>query len=120
MTRLRKHAMALCLAAAATHAVAAPRTIAVLDCTLIDDNAAYNDAETNRIQQARIAMISDDLRSQLRERQLYNVVDNAPARDMIAKFAATQDLNACNGCELEVGRKLAAEWSVLACAGCRR
>jgi hypothetical protein len=109
MTRLRKHAMALCLAAAATHAVAAPRTIAVLDCTLIDDNAAYNDAETNRIQQARIAMISDDLRSQLRERQLYNVVDNAPARDMIAKFAATQDLNACNGCELEVGRKLAAE-----------
>jgi hypothetical protein len=109
MTRLRKHAVAVCLAAAAAHAVAAPQTIAVLDCTLIDDNAAYNDAETNRIQQARIGMISDTLRSQLRERQLYTVADNAPAQDMIAKFGATQDLNACNGCELEVGRKLGVE-----------
>jgi Protein of unknown function (DUF2380) len=105
----RKHAAALCLAVAATHAMAAPQTIAVLDCTLTDDNAAYNDAQTNRIQQARIAMISDNLRSQLRERQLYKVADNAPASGMIAKLDATQDLNACNGCELEVGRKLGVE-----------
>jgi hypothetical protein len=54
-------------------------------------------------------MISDDLRSELRERQLYKVADNAPASDMIAKLGATQDLNACNGCELEVGRKLGVE-----------
>ncbi len=104
--RLRQHAVALCLAAAAVHAAAEPQTIAVLDCTLVDDNAEYNDAQTNKIQQARIAMISDELRSQLRERQLYKVADNAPAADMIAKLGATQDLDACNGCELEVGRKL--------------
>jgi hypothetical protein len=109
MTTLRKHAVALCLAAVAAHAVAAPQTIAVIDCTLIDDNAAYNDAQTNRIQQARISMISNDLRSQLRDRQLYRVADNAPASDMIARFGASQEMDACNGCELEVGRKLGVE-----------
>jgi hypothetical protein len=107
---LRKHAAARCLALAAmftaTYAVAEPQTIAVLDCTLIDDNAQYNDAQTNKTQQARIAMISDTLRGQLRDRQLYKVADNAPAADMIAKLGATQDLNACNGCELDVARKL--------------
>jgi hypothetical protein len=110
---LRKHVLAWCLAAAgtaaATHAVAAPSSIAVLDCTLIDDNAAYNDAQTNQIQQTRTGMISDYLRAQLRERRLYDVADNAPASGLIAKLSATQDLNACNGCELEVGRTLGVE-----------
>jgi hypothetical protein len=80
-----------------------------MNCTLIDDNAAYNDADTNRIQQARIGMISDDLRAQLRDRQLYRVADNGPASGMIAQLASTQDMNACNGCELQVGRKLGVE-----------
>ncbi|MDB5784147.1 DUF3280 domain-containing protein [Caballeronia mineralivorans] len=104
--------VALCLLAAASQtafAVAVPRSIAVMNCTLIDDNAAYNDADTNRIQQARIGMISDDLRAQLRDRQLYRVADNGPASGMIAQLASTQDMNACNGCELQVGRKLGVE-----------
>jgi hypothetical protein len=109
MMNARKHAVAWCLAALVTHAVAAPQSIAVLDCALIDDNAAYNDAQTNQIQQARIAMISDDLRRQLRERRLYTVADNAPAAGMIAKLGATQDLSACNGCEREIARKLDVE-----------
>jgi Protein of unknown function (DUF2380) len=97
----------LCLAVAGSEAAAAPlRSIAVVDCTLIDDNAAYNDADTNRIQQARIGMISNDLRGQLRDRQLYRVADNAPASSMIATFSASQEMDACNGCELQVGRKL--------------
>jgi hypothetical protein len=110
--------IAVCLAAAGVHAQTqqqtqpqthghAPHTsIAVVDCTLIDDNAAYNDADTNRIQQARIGMISNDLRGQLRDRQLYRVADNAPASGMIATFSASQEMDACNGCELQVGRKL--------------
>jgi hypothetical protein len=103
--------VALCfmVATASSFAVAAPRSIAVIDCTLIDDNASFNDADTNRTQQARIALISDDLRTQLRDRQLFRVADNAPARDMIAKLAGAQDMNACNGCELQVGRKLGVE-----------
>jgi hypothetical protein len=102
---------ALCLAAATfgAQAMAAPRSIAVIDCTLIDDNASYNDADTNRTQQARISLISDDLRTQLRERQLFRVADNAPASAMITHLTAAQNMNACNGCEREVGRKLGVE-----------
>jgi Protein of unknown function (DUF2380) len=102
---------ALCLAAATfgAQAMAAPRSIAVIDCTLIDDNASYNDADTNRTQQARISLISDDLRTQLRERQLFRVADNAPASAMITQLTAAQNMNACNGCEREVGRKLGVE-----------
>ena len=77
-------ALGLMTAASQTAAVDAPRSIAVFDCTLIDDNAAYNDADTNRIQHARIGMISDDLRTQLRDRQLYRVANNTPASSMIA------------------------------------
>jgi Protein of unknown function (DUF2380) len=106
--------VALCLVAAAVSLQVAPagaaaRSIAVMDCTLIDDNASYNDADTNRTQQIRIGMISDELRAQLRERRLFRVADNGPASAMIAQLTATQDMNACNGCELQVGRKLGVE-----------
>jgi Protein of unknown function (DUF2380) len=112
---LLKVALWLIVAAAGLHAspsaraASAMRSIAVIDCTLIDDNASYNDADTNRTQQTRIGMISDDLRAQLRERQLFRVADNAPASAMIAQLAAAQDMNACNGCELQVGRALGVE-----------
>lgn len=102
--------LAACLLMGAVHTVAAaPRSIAVLNCALIDDNAAYNDADVTRIQQARIGMISDELRGQLRDRALYQVADNAPAGQLIEGLQASQDLNACNGCEREVGRKLGVE-----------
>ncbi len=92
-----------------TATTAAPKSIAVVNCTLIDDNAVYNDADVTRIQQARTVMISDELRNQLRDRALYRVADNAPAGKLIAGLASKQDLNACNGCELEIGRKLGVE-----------
>jgi hypothetical protein len=103
--------VALCLVVgtAGSQAMAAPRSIAVIDCTLIDDNASYNDADTNRAQQARVSLISDDLRAQLRDRQLFHVADNTPASGMIAQLGGAQDMNACNGCELQVGRKLGVE-----------
>ncbi|WP_277188544.1 DUF3280 domain-containing protein [Caballeronia sp. BR00000012568055] len=81
-------------------------SIAMLDCTLIDDNAAYNDDEINRIQKLRLSMISDALRNDLRERAIFNVADNAPAHDLIASLQSTQDMNACNGCELRVAKQL--------------
>ena len=115
LRHLFKVALWLVIAIAGLHAAPAPRaasaarSIAVIDCTLIDDNASYNDADTNRTQQTRIGMISDDLRTQLRERQLFRVADNAPASAMIAQLAAAQDMNACNGCELQVGRTLGVE-----------
>ncbi|MDR5754399.1 MULTISPECIES: DUF3280 domain-containing protein [unclassified Caballeronia] len=98
--------LAACFCILASPAHAAPRSIAVVNCALIDDNAAYNDAELTRVQNARLGMISDELRDQLRSRELFRVADNAPAGKLIASLQASQDLNACNGCELEVGRTL--------------
>ncbi|VXC87155.1 conserved exported hypothetical protein [Burkholderia sp. 8Y] len=84
----------------------AQQSIALLDCTLIDDNAAYNDADTNRIQAARLAMVSNALRDELRLHTPFRVADNAPASDLIASLQRGQDMNACNGCELRVAREL--------------
>lgn len=50
-------------------------------------------------------MISNALRSQLRERPFYRVADNGPGH-LIAQLSASQDLSACNGCELQVARQL--------------
>jgi hypothetical protein len=85
---------------------AAPPSIAMLDCTLIDDNAAYNDDATNRAQTQRLTMISNALRDDLRQRALFDVADNAPASELIASLRSTQDLSACNGCELHVAKQL--------------
>ncbi|SAK69394.1 hypothetical protein AWB79_03691 [Caballeronia hypogeia] len=101
-------AVAVSTIASTSLAQAAPPSIAMLDCTLIDDNAAYNDAEINRIQNARLAMISGALRDDLRERALFSVADNAQAADLIASLQRTQDMNACNGCELRVAKQLGA------------
>jgi len=86
----------------------APQSIAMLDCTLIDDNAAYNDAEIDRIQTERLAVVSGALRDDLRQRALFRVADNARASDLIASLKSTQDMNACNGCERRVAKELGA------------
>jgi hypothetical protein len=99
----------VCVTFAASQALAAPTSIALMDCVLIDDNAAYNDAEINRIQQARLQMVSTALREQLRAGGRYDVADNGPAASLIAQLGASQDLNACAGCARQVGRKLGVE-----------
>lgn len=96
-------------ALSAVKAATPAKSIALTDCTLIDDNAAYNDAATTQQDLARVRMVSDELRGQLRERALYRVADNAAAGALIAGLTASQNLNACNGCELEIGRKLGVE-----------
>lgn len=58
---------------------------------------------------ARVRMVSDELRAQLRDGPLYRVADNAPASALVDKLSVSQNLNACNGCELEIGRKLGTE-----------
>jgi hypothetical protein len=85
-----------------------PSSIVMLDCTLIDDNAAYNDADIDRIQSQRLTMISHALRDDVQQRALFHVVDTAPASDLIASLQRTQDMSACNGCELRVARELGA------------
>ncbi|WP_245763223.1 DUF3280 domain-containing protein [Paraburkholderia diazotrophica] len=85
---------------------AAPRTAALLDCAVIDDNAQYSELGAVQAEQARAAMISERLRSQVEQQGLYKVADNRQAALLIDGFKSTQSLNACNGCELEIGRRL--------------
>jgi hypothetical protein len=82
------------------------KTIAVLDFGIIDDTGEVaKEAE----QKKRLQAISDQLRRELKEKKLYDVVDNAPAASMIADFASRQNLYSCNGCELEIARNLGAD-----------
>ncbi|WP_051180434.1 DUF3280 domain-containing protein [Caballeronia insecticola] len=96
----------LVFATGGLHAETAPQSIAMPDCTLIDDNAAYNDAQTNRTQAERLAMTSAALRDDVQQRGLFRVADNDQARDLIASLQGAQDLSACNGCELRVAKQL--------------
>lgn len=103
---LHAFAIGAALCTVSVTVLAAPHTAALLDCAVIDDNAQYNDLATTQSQQARASMVSARLRSQMDQRGLYKVADNGPAASLIDGFKATQDLNACNGCELDIGRKL--------------
>lgn len=82
------------------------RSLAVLEFELIDDT---QDAASRPAQEARLGQINGQLRRELAERRLYRVVDNAPAADLIGRYRAAQSLYACNGCELDIARKLGAE-----------
>ena len=60
-------------------------------------------------------MASDLLRQELGRSGLYAVVDLTSARELIAKLQSQQRyLHDCNGCDLEVGRKLGAEQVMVA------
>jgi hypothetical protein len=83
-------------------------TIVVLDFELIDDTQDNNLA-TLAAQQKRLTLISEQLRKELNDARLYRVLDNAPAADYIAKLKLVQELRACNGCELDIGKRLGAD-----------
>ena len=57
----------------------------------------------------RGSWISERLRQELGNRNIYTVLDNAPAADAIAAAKSNQMLHACNGCELDIAKRLGAE-----------
>ena len=83
-------------------------TLVVLNFELIDDTQD-NNPETLAAQQKRLTLISEQLRKDLNDAGLYRVLDNAPAADYIAELKAGRELRACNGCELDIGKKLGAD-----------
>lgn len=92
--------------ASAAAADGKPRTIAILEFELIDDTG---DTAARAAQEARLRMISDQLRRELSSRGLYAVLDNAPAAGLIETARARHNLHACNGCELDIGAALGAD-----------
>ena len=88
-------------------------TLAVLDFELIDDTLD-NNPETLTAQQKRLTLISEQLRKEFTDAGLYRVLDNAPAADYITELKAGQELHSCNSCELDIGKKLGADFVLTA------
>jgi hypothetical protein len=88
---------------------AAAPAVAVLDFEIEDDTLAQGGVSDTAAHQRRLELAADLLRRGLAEGGAFDVVDPAPARDLIDRTRALQALHACNGCELEIGRALGAD-----------
>jgi hypothetical protein len=91
-----------------------PKSAAIMDFELIDEMRDYETDDSRAALQQRLHLVSDALRREFNERGMYRVVDNAAAAKLIAREQALHDLRQCNGCELDIGRALAADVIVVA------
>ena len=93
-------------------AAQAAKSIAVLDIELTGDTGgAAFEAE----HAARLEAESERLRNDLRNTGLFNIVDLAPAHGVISRLQSQQRfLHECNGCDLEVGKVLNTEFTLVA------
>lgn len=85
---------------------AALKRVFVLDMDLTGDTGGA-DFEIEHQQRMRLA--SARLVDELRRSGLYEVVDTAPAAELIERLGAHQYLHRCNGCEFDIARKLNAD-----------
>ena len=89
-----------------THALGQTR-LAVLDIELTGD---LGGPELTAEHETRLRMASERLRRELASSGLYQLVDNAPARALIDELKSQQHyLHDCNGCDLDVGKRLGAD-----------
>jgi hypothetical protein len=86
---------------------AQPPRLVVLNIELTGDSGGPQFAEEHA---ARLRMESDTLRQELELSGLYKIVDTSPAQPLITHLAAQHAyLHDCNGCDLEIGKQLAAD-----------
>jgi Protein of unknown function (DUF2380) len=99
-------ALIIC-AAANSQGPAVPPKLVVLDVELTGD---LGGAEFAAEHQARLNLASDKLRERLSHTGLYQLVDRASAQsDMDELKSQYLYLHDCNGCDLDLGRKLGAD-----------
>ena len=80
------------------------RSVAVLDFELVDEQ---NNPLTKAAQVVRLRTVSQQLRQELAERQLYRVVETAPSLELQRTLQAQQEfLYRCDDCADQVGRLL--------------
>ena len=100
------HALGQTAATPAAAAAPIPR-LAVLDIELTGD---LGGTELEAAHETRLRMASERLRRELVSSGLFQVIDNAPAQALIDKLKSQQRyLHDCNGCDLEVGKRLGAD-----------
>jgi hypothetical protein len=104
-------ALAINVTAMATPADRGPQ-LAVLDIELSGD---LGGPELVAQHESRLRMASDLLRQELQRSALYRVPDLSPAQDLIAQLKSRyRYLHDCNGCDLEIGRRLGADQVMVA------
>jgi hypothetical protein len=82
------------------------KTLLMLDFEIIDETG---DISAEPAQNARLEMISRQLRQQFRDKQLYAVLDRAPVQPMIDQQRGRFKLYDCNGCDLDIARAVNAD-----------
>jgi hypothetical protein len=102
-------ALLIRLLLASFHCAAQPPTIAVLDFEIEDDTVAQGGVSDTAAQERRLQMVADILRRDLAQGGQLQVVDDAPAWELMARTRALQSLHECNGCEIEIARVLGAD-----------
>lgn len=86
----------------------APRkTIAMLEFEIVDDTLDYDAIPA---QKQRLKLISQQLRNEFEQKKFYAVLSNEPAATLIADYQSrVKYLYGCNGCEIDIARKLGAQ-----------
>lgn len=98
--------------AARQHAASSPQRLVVLNIEISGDLGGPDLAAEHA---ARLGMASARLRAGLERTGLYELVDNAPAQDLIGQLKSQHRyLHDCNGCDLDVGRRLGADQVLVA------
>jgi hypothetical protein len=89
-----------------------PPKLVVLDVELTGD---VGGPEFEAQHQARLKLASTHLRESLSRTGLYQVVDSTPARNTLDELKSRYlYLHDCNGCDLDLGRQLAADQVLVA------
>jgi len=95
---------ALALMIAPVHADDVPK-IAVFDFEMIDTSLQGEVSGPRADEQQRLKAVGDQVRKELGESGKFNVVDIAP----VNVAAHSNNLQACGGCEVELGQQLGAD-----------
>ena len=82
----------------------APRSLAVVDFELVDEQ---NNPATKAAQEVRLRDATRQLQRELAERGLYRIVDPTPSQDLQHKLRSQQEfLYRCDDCAEQIGRLL--------------
>lgn len=104
-----KIATALLLALAVTNARAAEPKVAIFDFELVDTSLEGATYGPRADQQARLALVTNQLRDRLAKSGRVEVVDIAA----VAAQARAADLRTCEGCDAQFAREVGAGYSIV-------
>jgi Protein of unknown function (DUF2380) len=87
-----------------------PPRLAMFDFELVDTSLVGESRGIDPADQARLAMVQEELRAALKDSGRYDLVDTAPAAAAIRNAGY---LWSCNGCELGIARQLDADLALV-------